>query len=130
MKKMSSILLAMAVSVGLTGAAVAGAKLSAVQGSIMVNNGAGFQAVDGISTLKAGDRVLVNAKSSGQLVFPDGCSVKLRPGLITIGATSPCKVKAQGDGGSLVGPLVGLATVAGIGGVLYAVEESNKKTSP
>lgn len=127
---MKSIFLA-AISAAMSfGTAAAETNLSAVQGAVMVNSGTGYQPVSAITSLKPGDRVLVNAKSSGQLSFADGCSVKLAPGIVTIGKKSPCMVKAQPTG-NFAGMSTGAIIAAGFGVValgagIYAITKDDK----
>ena len=65
------------------------AQLSAVKGSVMVNQG-GKMVPATAGALRAGDRV-VAANGSASVAYADGCVVSLQSnGMATIGAASPC----------------------------------------
>ena len=69
------------------------AQLSAVKGSVMVNQGGKMVAATS-GALRAGDRV-VAADGSARLAYADGCVVSLQAnGMATIGAASPCATGA------------------------------------
>jgi hypothetical protein len=69
------------------------AQLSAVKGSVMVNQG-GKMVPATAGALRAGDRV-VAANGSARLAYADGCVVSLQAnGMATIGAASPCATGA------------------------------------
>ena len=65
------------------------AQLSAVKGSVMVNQG-GKMVPATVGALRAGDRV-VAADGSARLAYADGCVTTVSAnGMATIGAASPC----------------------------------------
>jgi hypothetical protein len=98
----------------------------------MLNTGAGYAAVSSATALKSGDRLMVNPNSSAKLTYADGCSIELKPSVITIGEKSPCSVKAQGflgggagggfGGGGLLGSTVGFGIIGGVGGAMWGVD--------
>ena len=93
MKRMlagAAALAAISISTGALAADEGGAKLSSVNGQVLVNQGQGFtQATPGMA-LRQGDRVLVT--NAGQAGLSYGtCRVTIAPGSIaTISSASPC----------------------------------------
>jgi hypothetical protein len=68
------------------------ATVTSEQGEVLVNRGTGYKPVTRPTRVTAGDQVFAGPKDSGRVVFPDGCTVKVLPGLVfTIGAKSPCQ---------------------------------------
>jgi hypothetical protein len=66
------------------------AQLSAVKGSVMVSQGGKMVNASGVSSLRAGDRVVAK-DGAAQVSYADGCIVSLQAnGMATIGAASPC----------------------------------------
>jgi hypothetical protein len=94
-----------------------------VAGKLSINSGFGFREFAGPIDGKVGDSVMAGAKSSGRIVYNDGCEVPVVPGrVVTITAESPCGNalgQATPDGG--LAPLVVLGAAAAIGGVLAGV---------
>lgn len=84
-----------ALAVSAFSSAQAGAILSNVNGSVLVNTGTGYRAPAG-TKLRIGDRIMIGSKASATIKFDDGCSVPLTSGILTIGGKSPCAVQAQG----------------------------------
>lgn len=81
--------------------AMAGAQLSKIDGGVLVNKGVGYKPVASSATLKVGDRIMVNPGSKATLTFADGCAIPVKAGsIVTIGKTSPCAFKAQGNNGN------------------------------
>ena len=100
------------------------AQLSAVKGSVMVNqDGKMVRAASG--ALRAGDRVVATS-GSARVAYADGCVVSLKAnGMATIGAVSPCASgsglisasqgsAAQSDTGMTTLQLVGAIVAVGI----------------
>ncbi|MCC2099147.1 MAG: hypothetical protein KDJ29_19815 [Hyphomicrobiales bacterium] len=108
--------------------------MSATAGNILVNQGTGYKPSTANMTVKPGDRVLINARSSGELRFADGCKIQLLPGVVTIAKQSPCRVKAQTNqdlgGPGYIGPALGFGAIGLIGGALWLAEENSDSTSP
>jgi hypothetical protein len=94
-----------------------------VAGKLLVNSGTGFHDVAGPVEGKVGDAVMAGARSSGRIVYSDGCEVPVVPGrVVTITAESPCGSafgQATPDGGSAT--LAAAGALAAIGGVLAGV---------
>jgi hypothetical protein len=91
-----------------------------VAGKLSINSGFGFHDVAGPVAGKVGDSVMAGAKSSGRIVYDDGCEVPVVPGrVVTIAAESPCgNAFGQADGGSATAALAAVGALAAIGGVL------------
>ena len=61
------------------------------QGSLLVNQGQGFQPVNSRIDANVGDSVMVGPGGSASVVYGDGCSVDVQPGAVTtIAPLSPC----------------------------------------
>jgi hypothetical protein len=76
-----------------------------LEGKLSMNNGTGFRDVAGPVDGKAGSSVMAGARSSGQIVYNDGCRVPIVPGrVVTITAESPCNAAfGQAPAGRLAG---------------------------
>lgn len=115
---------------GMAGSAQAGARLSETKGQVLVNAGAGFVVHSG-QTLKAGHRVMIGPNASARITFKDGCSLTVKPGLVTVPPTSPCKSQAQSGGGFrafITNPLVIAGIVATAVAVPVAIHNSRHRT--
>ena len=113
---MRRVAVATAISLLLSGQAMAAeARLGAVSGSVMVNQGGRFVAATRGTVLQTGDRVMATS-GSASLTYSDGCNVAVATrSMATVAAVSPCaggssgvvKVRAgggqQGYGGSFEG---------------------------
>lgn len=100
------------------------AQLSAVKGSVMVNQNGTYSNASNVG-VQSGARIVASADSSAQISYADGCVVTVAPNAIaTVGDKSPCSAQglvksAQpmdfGDSGYLI-PLiiVGAIVIAGI----------------
>lgn len=89
---MRVILCAMAVGLGLLASVESwAATVEPVQGDLSLNQGQGFQRVDGRIDAKVGDSVMVSPDGAATVVYPDGCQVSVQPGAVTtIAPLSPC----------------------------------------
>lgn len=75
----------------LTSALSWAATLESGQGDLLVNQGQGFQRVDGKVDANVGDSVMVGPNGSATVSYPDGCQVPVQPGSVTtIAPLSPC----------------------------------------
>ena len=69
------------------------ASITAVNGTVLVNQGQGFRPATPGQTLHIGDRVIVTSHGGARLMYAGGCGVTLAPGsMATIGTVAPCKV--------------------------------------
>lgn len=67
------------------------AKLSAQEGTVLVNQGEQFVTASASQMLAAGDRVLVMEGGSAKITFNDGCAMSLASGsMVAIPAKSTC----------------------------------------
>jgi hypothetical protein len=67
------------------------ATIEPVQGDLSLNQGQGFQRVDGRVQANVGDSLMVAPGGSASLVYPDGCQVTIQPGsVVSIAPLSPC----------------------------------------
>ena len=111
---------------GLASAAHAEARLSETKGQVLVNAGTGFVVHSG-QTLKPGHRVMIGPQASARITFKDGCSLTMKPGLVTIPSASPCTSQAQSGGGFrafITNPLVIAGVVATAIAVPVAIHNS------
>ena len=94
MKIMRSVIAAVVVASSAVSALAAGvAKIDAVDGKVLVNRGAGYEAVASGTLLNAGDKVMVGDKSSATIsYFSAKCSISAEASsLVTISTKAPCK---------------------------------------
>jgi len=109
--------IAVAASIGLllsgqAALAAEGVRLSAVSGSVMVNQNGRFAPAARGAALRAGDRI-VATDGAANLTYADGCNVTVSArSMATVAAVSPCAggssgltkasmvTRADGDGGS------------------------------
>lgn len=88
---MRRVAVATAIGLLLGGQAMAAeARLGAVSGSVMVNQGGRFVAATRGAVLQTGDRVMAT-NGSASLVYSDGCNVPVATrSMATVAAVSPC----------------------------------------
>lgn len=65
------------------------ARLTEIQGTVLVNTGEGFQEAIGKTDVSAGDRVLIRGKGKAQIDYGAGCVVKLSDNQTAVVATKP-----------------------------------------
>ncbi len=89
---MRTLLCAVSVGLGLLLATESwAATVEPVQGDLSVNQGQGFQRVDGRVDASVGDSVMVGPGGAATVVYSDGCQVGVEPGAVTsIMPLSPC----------------------------------------
>src|ERR1051325_28791 len=67
------------------------ARLTELQGTVLMNQGQKFVPAKLGTELRAGDRVFALTTGPATVTFPDGCAILIKPGkLMTIGPQSPC----------------------------------------
>lgn len=110
----------------LFGTATWAADVQSGQGDLSINQGQGFQPVNGRVDANVGDSLLVGPNGSATVSYPDGCQVAVQPGAVTtIAPLSPCASGSYAQqtnnppdwtpfviGGIVVGGLVGVGIAA------------------
>ena len=74
------------------------------RGEVLLNRGEGYRLVKEATEVVAGNQLIANPHGKGQVVFADGCVLKVEPGVVvTIPDQSPCTRQGQQveTGGSL-----------------------------
>lgn len=68
------------------------ATIDSIQGGVMLSrSGAPYQFVNQPTRITAGDSILANPNGSARVVFEQGCSVDVRPGMVfTVPSIAPC----------------------------------------
>jgi hypothetical protein len=67
------------------------AEVQSNQGDLSINQGQGYQRVDGRIDANVGDSIMVSPGGSATVSYDDGCQVSVQPGaVVTIGQLSPC----------------------------------------
>lgn len=123
---------ALVVSLATLATAADAATVQSLSGSVMINRGSGYQPVHGATGAKSGDSVVVGPDGSAEIVYADGCRVKVAPGAVTsVLDVSPCSTQGTADtGSSSTGLAVGAAVVAaGVGIALAAGGSGDSKKS-
>jgi hypothetical protein len=112
------------------------ATVNAMQGQVLLNLGQGYKQVSGSSEAGPGAIVVANPGGSAQVVYSDGCSITVTPGMVyTIAPQSPC---GSGSGGPGFGggfemnttTMVALGALAGGGiaaAIIFSTGSSSKK---
>lgn len=102
------------------------------QGDLSINQGQGYERVDGRVSANVGDTVMVSPGGSAKVSYADGCQVSVQPGsVMTIAPLSPCASGSLAqDGGLNYGALLMLGAFGvGIGFAAYGFTQA-KSTSP
>ncbi len=107
--------------VGSSGTALAeqsaDAWLIQVQGTVLVDDGAGFVQVAGDKDLRLGDRVLVRDGGQAVLSYGTDCALPLEAPSMTTVTETACTVSTQGEnggGGGAAIVILGAAAAAGL----------------
>jgi hypothetical protein len=102
------------------GTATWAADVQSVQGDLSINQGQGFQAVNGRLDANVGDSVMVGPGGSATVSYPDGCQVPVQPGAVTtIAPLSPC-ASASFAQGYTYNPQDTVVTSYIVGGIIAA----------
>lgn len=132
-----SVLVACASLAGGVEAASPLAQLTNVEGKVYVNKGNGFTPVKGTVELSKGDRIMVGEKGAASVgYYLAGCDVMLTSSsMTTISEKAPCKggsttstqglVFGESSGIGPLVPVVGVATMAGLGVMVATDSDSN-----
>ncbi len=111
------------------------ATLEVVGSTVAINKGSGFKPVTGIVDAQPGDRINVANGGSANVVYTDGCTIRLGEqagrSALTVPATCKAGPVALSPPASSVLPGVVIGGVIA-GGVILAISgsDSNKPTSP
>jgi hypothetical protein len=74
------------------------ATIEPVQGNLSLNQGQGFQPVNGRVDANVGDTVVVGPGGAAAVTYSDGCKVSVQPGAVTtIAPLSPCASGSMAD---------------------------------
>jgi len=101
------------------------ATIQPLQGDLSLNQGQGFQRVDGRVSANVGDSVMVGPEGAATVVYPDGCQVNVQPGSVaSIAPLSPCAsgsfaADGLGDKPLIIGGTLAAFAVGGL--ILYEV---------
>ena len=116
------------------------AQLSAVKGSVMVNQNGSYSKAGANAALKAGSKVVASASSSAQVSYADGCVVTVAANaMATIGEKSPCASQAglvrasqpaQFEDAATLIPLVIVGAIVIAGLVVVGQGSDNPPVSP
>lgn len=105
------------------------ATLEVLSGPVQVSTGGGFQKVTGVVTLKPGDKVLVEAGGSANLVYTTGCSVSFpvvgARATATVSETAPCTAQNPGNPFNTTNLLIGGAVIGGVVGIVLATQDDS-----
>jgi hypothetical protein len=108
--------------------------IQAGQGDLSVNQGQGFQKVNGRIDANVGDSLMVSPDGSATVSYPDGCQVSVQPGAVTtIAPLSPCAAGSFAQAPPPQNPyLVPLLVAGAVGGVaaIVVVVSQQKTNSP
>ena len=110
------------------------ATVYATQGQVLISRGQGYQQVAGSTQANPGDMILANPGGSGQIVYPDGCTVQVQPGsIVAVAPQSPCKQQAAQSWTSnyaLVGGVIVGGSLASVGIAALLIGLKDKPASP
>lgn len=110
----------------LMSAASFAATVDAIQGSVSINRGGGFQPVTGATPAKSGDTVMVRPGGSAQITYENGCTHTATVDGVYIVQDNPiCEVGFTGTNF-----LVGAAVVGGVVGAVILLSDDDKPASP
>jgi hypothetical protein len=128
----------------LVGSSCLAATIQPGQGTLLINQGQGFQTINGPVEANVGDSLMVSPGGMAMAVYPDGCKVAIQPGEVTtITRPSPCTnpfgqdtqapTFAQNapptDYGLALGAVGTALGAAGLGVGIYALTKNNSGTT-
>jgi hypothetical protein len=72
------------------------ATVEAIEGTVSINHGQGYQRVSLPTQVKAGDSIMADPGASAEVVYYDGCRVKVRPGaVVSVRREPPCATSSR-----------------------------------
>jgi hypothetical protein len=99
------------------------ATIEPVQGNLSLNQGQGFQPINGRVNANVGDTVVVGPGGAAAVTYSDGCKVSVQPGAVTtIAPLSPCASGSMADDNNQNG-LYFLGVAAGFGLAGFGIYE-------
>ncbi len=133
-------LMAITISAALIAASAQAATLTNIEGAVTVSQGSGFQQAVAGAQVAPGDRIRTKS-GSAEILYPNGCAVRVGPKqLVTVLASpppcpasggglkdGPVAAAAPGDGTFLIG---GLMIASGIGIGIAVSNNNNSPASP
>jgi hypothetical protein len=138
MRRLALALVAFLFGVSVTAQAFA-ATVQVLQGQVLINQGQGYRMVQGSTEASPGDTVVVNPGGAAQIVYSNGCTIKVLPqSVVAISPQSPCQAASQpppelpapdGPGISTTTLVVGGAVIVG-GAVAALLLIKGKPASP
>jgi len=116
------------------GTACLAATVEPVQGKLSVNQGQGFEQINGRIDANVGDTVMVSPNGSAIVSYPDGCKVNVQPGAVTtIAPMSPCASGSYAsddrDNGAAA-YIIGAGAAAAVGIGIYEATQTKAAASP
>lgn len=84
-----------AISLGLSLPPALAAEIVPVKGELLANTGTGYQPVNGRIKLYQGDSVIASPGAQGSLVYANGCTLEVVPGMVAwVERNPPCSGEA------------------------------------
>lgn len=123
------VLSVLVASVSLSVASFA-ATVSPIEGQLSISSGQGYRSVTGPTPGAAGDVIIASPGGSGEIVYDDGCRIRVVPGgVVTVAAKSPCRDRMALGGSMKDSPVVEeprrdygfIAPLVAVGGTVGAV---------
>jgi hypothetical protein len=107
------------------------ATVQPLQGQVSINQGQGFQPINGAVEAKEGDSIIVSPGGSATVSYADGCSVGVHPGAVmVVAALSPCAsgsyAEEQDRNSDWAGWAYGGVVLGVTGFVIYEIFQSTK----
>ena len=110
----------------LVATACSAATIIPVKGDVSINQGQGFQKVDGLVEANEGNSVMVSPGGSATVSYPDGCKISLQPGsVMTIPGLSPCASGSYADDNPVAGFVIGAGALGAVGFGIYETTQVN-----
>jgi hypothetical protein len=124
---------ALALAIGLTVPSVSwAATVEVLSGTVSINQGKGYQKITGVFQVNPGDRILVDSAGQANLVYSDGCFIKIGEPQKRASIVVPEVASCAAGNIPATAVVTGIVVAGGIAGaVLLATNSSdNKPASP
>jgi hypothetical protein len=123
-------LIALFFPIAVFSSAALAATITPKEGQVLVNEGKGYQQLTSSLEVKPGTTVVANPGGSAQVLYPDGCSVVVKPGSVyTVTHKSPCVGQAGEPARGVDGTTVAIGAAVVGGGVAGLVLLNKDKSS-